>query len=151
MAAMTPTFQSSIRGRTNKNLKYVLDADTCLAFLAGHPNVVARLLPLQDSDLATTFITMAELYFSVYSSNRLNENIKKVTEFAGKISILNGDEQTAEIAGRIKSDLRKAGNAIDEVSLLVGCMALRHNLILVSNSLRRYENIRGLQMENWII
>ena len=41
-------------------MKYLLDADTCLAFLSGHSNVVARVLPLTDSDLATTFITMAE-------------------------------------------------------------------------------------------
>ncbi|HZS45692.1 MAG TPA: PIN domain-containing protein [Blastocatellia bacterium] len=132
-------------------MKYLLDADTCLAFLAGHPNVVARTLPLKDAELATSFITIAELYFSVYSTNRTNENLKKVSDFANCLQILSGDRETAEIAGRIKADLRRNGHQIDEASLLVGCMALRYGLILVSNSMRRYEHIRGIQMENWII
>ena len=132
-------------------MKYLLDADTCLAFLSGHPNVVARTLPLKDAELATSFITIAELYFSVFSANKPNDNLKKVGEFANCLQILAGDRETAEIAGRIKADLRRGGHQIDEASLFVGCMALRYGLILVSNSMRRYEHIRGIQLENWII
>lgn len=132
-------------------VKYVLDVDTCLAFLAGHPNVVARVLPLTDAELATTFITMAELYFSAYSSSRMNDNLKKVSDFASNITILTGDEQTAELAGRLKADLRRTGQQIDDASLYVACITLRHNLTLVTNTPRRFANVRGLQLENWII
>ena len=132
-------------------LKYVLDVDTCLAFLAGHPNVVARVLPLTDSELAATFITMAELYFSAYSSSRMNDNLKKVADFASNITVLSGDKHTSELAGRIKADLRRTSQPIDDASLYVACITLRHNLTLVTNTPRRFISVRGLQLENWII
>ena len=52
--------------------------------------------------------------------------------------------------GDIRSALEKAGTPIGPNDLLIAAHALAHNLTLVSHSLREFQRIPGLALENWL-
>jgi predicted nucleic acid-binding protein len=46
--------------------------------------------------------------------------------------------------------LEKEGFPLDDFDLVVGCCALAHNLTLVTNNVKHFKRIEGLQVTNWI-
>ncbi|WP_293087132.1 twitching motility protein PilT [Okeania sp. SIO3B5] len=55
----------------------------------------------------------------------------------------------AEIYGKIRADLAKAGTPISSNYLLIASIALANNLILVTHNLREFSRIEGLTIEDW--
>ena len=51
--------------------------------------------------------------------------------------------------GELKATLRKAGTPIEDMDLFIASIALSENRILVTNNLRHYRRIPGLDIENW--
>jgi tRNA(fMet)-specific endonuclease VapC len=39
----------------------------------------------------------------------------------------------------------------DEFDLLIGCTAVENKLILVTDNIKDFENIKGIKIENWFI
>ena len=54
-----------------------------------------------------------------------------------------------EIFGIQKANLEKAGNPLSDFDLILGCSALVHNLILVTNNIKHFKKIGGLKTANW--
>jgi len=48
-----------------------------------------------------------------------------------------------------KARLKKLGNLIDDFDLLIGCSAIKNNLILVTNNENHFKRIENIKMENW--
>ncbi len=53
------------------------------------------------------------------------------------------------IAAEIYADLRKGGNLIDDIDILIAGIALANNLILVTRNRRHFERIKNLEIEDW--
>ena len=49
----------------------------------------------------------------------------------------------------MKSNLKRKGNIIEDMDILIAAMALSHNLILVTNNVRHFEKVKDLRLENW--
>jgi len=54
-----------------------------------------------------------------------------------------------ESFGELKALLEKNGNIIDDMDLLIASTALVNNMILVTNNVKHFRNIKGLKIENW--
>jgi len=46
--------------------------------------------------------------------------------------------------------LRKSGKPIDDFDLLIGATAIANDLILVTNNIKHFENLKKIKLENWI-
>ena len=42
------------------------------------------------------------------------------------------------------------GTPIDDFDLLIGAAAIQQDLILVTDNVKHFKNIRGLVIENWV-
>jgi tRNA(fMet)-specific endonuclease VapC len=51
-----------------------------------------------------------------------------------------------EIFGRTRSGLRRAGQLIPDLDLLIGATALHHDLILLTRNRRHFTHIPGLRL-----
>lgn len=51
--------------------------------------------------------------------------------------------------GKEKARLRKAGNAIPELDLLIATTAAHHNMTLVTNNTKHMSRINDIRLENW--
>jgi tRNA(fMet)-specific endonuclease VapC len=60
------------------------------------------------------------------------------------------DKETPEIAASVYSKLQKKGKLIEDADILIAAFCLQNNYILVTNNVQHFENVEGLQIENWV-
>jgi tRNA(fMet)-specific endonuclease VapC len=63
---------------------------------------------------------------------------------------LRGDPAAAEAYGEIRSSLKKSGQPIGAMDLLIAAHALSLGTRLATNNEREFKRVRGLRVENWI-
>ena len=55
------------------------------------------------------------------------------------------------ISSDLYSRLRKTGNPIDDIDILIAGVALSNNLALVTNNEDHFKNIKNLKILNWSV
>jgi len=130
--------------------KYLLDTDISVFYLRGKYNLNRKLKEIIGYDNCfISEITLAELKFGAELSERVDENLHSVNEFANKIGIL-PIFNSLDLYAKEKARLRKTGNMIDDFDLLIGCSAIKNGLILVTNNENHFERISNIKIENWV-
>jgi tRNA(fMet)-specific endonuclease VapC len=130
--------------------KYLLDTDISVFFLRGKYNINKKLKEIIGYDNCfISEITLAELKYGAELSEKTDENLHSVNEFAKKIGIL-PIFNSLDLYAKEKARLRKAGNMIDDFDLLIGCSAIKNSFILVTNNENHFERIENIKMENWV-
>ncbi len=128
---------------------YFLDTDTVIYILKGNPIAVGNLKKHIHDPIKIGTITLMELYYGAYKSQKVTSNLAKIKNLENVIEIIPVGEEVAEIFGREKVRLEKEGFPLDDFDLVVGCCALAHNLTLVTNNVKHFKRIEGLQVTNW--
>jgi tRNA(fMet)-specific endonuclease VapC len=129
---------------------YLLDTDTVIYILKGDPVAIANLRKHVHDPVKIGAITLMELYYGAYKSQKVTSNLAKIRTLENALEIVAIGEEIAEIFGREKIRLEKEGIPLDDFDLVLGCCALAHNLTLVTNNVRHFKRIEGLQITNWI-
>jgi len=129
---------------------YLLDTDTVIYILKGDPVAEANLRKHIYDPIKIGTVTLMELYYGAYKSQKVTSNLAKIRTLENVLEIIAIGEEVAEIFGREKVRLEKEGTPLDDFDLVVGCCALAHNLTLVTNNVRHFKRIEGLQVTNWI-
>ena len=127
----------------------VLDTDVCIELLRGNTQVRERRRQALDR-VATTWVTACELAYGAANSERPEANLNLVTEFLSSLRILNFNFAAAELFGRNKARLRRAGNTVADADLMIAAVAQSHGAILVTGNTRHYTRVEGLRLEDWI-
>ena len=131
-------------------MKYLLDTDISVFYLRGKYNINQKLKEIIGYDNCfISEITLAELKYGAELSEKVEENVYFVNEFANKIGIL-PIFNCLDLYAKEKARLKKSGNLIDDFDLLIGCSAIKNNLILVTNNENHFERIKNIKIENWI-
>lgn len=86
----------------------------------------------------------------VERSSAVSRNLHKVEDFVSRLEVLSYDENAAAHYGNIRADLEKKGTPIVGNGLHAAGHARSKSLILVTNSIREFERVEGLRLENWI-
>ncbi|MDA2929335.1 type II toxin-antitoxin system VapC family toxin, partial [Acidobacteria bacterium AH-259-O06] len=115
---------------------YVLDTNTCIYFLRGdYPQVFDRISERASSELAVSTITVAELYYGVYHSTKVEQNFRILESFLRDLSQLSFDSQAARTFGRVKQALAKKGKSVGPYDLLIASLVLSRGYTLVTHNL----------------
>jgi len=130
-------------------MKYLLDTDMCIYFLNGDKGVVDKMKQISPDLLNITLLTVSELFYGAYSSANVENNIDKVTKFCQWLNLLEANMKSANIFGRIKSELRKEGKLIEDFDIAIASISLAENLTLVSGNISHFSRIRDLKLQNW--
>ena len=107
----------------------------------------------------TSAISVAEIYYGIYRMEcregappRLPGLLLKFLEddvFA-RLDVLPFDTDSAEIYGRLKSELERKGKPLSEPDLRIAAIALQHGLVVVTGNVRHFNRIPGLKVETWL-
>lgn len=81
-------------------MKYLLDTDWIIDHLSGRENVTAKLKEFAKDGIATSIISIAELYEGVYGSSDYEKSLKALEDFIEGISIINLDFDVISLAGK---------------------------------------------------
>lgn len=129
---------------------YVLDTDTCIYWLNGEGKIRRKVEQVGPEDLRLTIITLAELRYGAYNSRNVSENLKNIENFLRKVRVLPLDDDATDRFGKIKVDLRKKGQIIEDFDVLIASIALSHGGVLVTNNVEHFKRIPALDYVNWL-
>lgn len=93
-------------------------------------------------------ITLAELKYGVENSERKEKNQKVLENFLTGVKVL-PIFHGIDLYAKEKARLKKAGTLIDDFDLLIGATAVAHNMVMVTNNLKEFSRISGIQLEDW--
>jgi predicted nucleic acid-binding protein len=101
-------------------------------------------------DLATTWITVAELYYGAAKSKAPEKNRALVTSFLATLPILDLNSAAVQIFGEAKALLERQGQRLADADLFIASIAIAQRATVVTGNLRHYQRIPGILLENWI-
>lgn len=88
-----------------------------------------------------------------YSQRQAEQKARQFLEMARRSEVLALDATAAELAGRMLSDLRRAGTPIGVPDTMIAATAIHHALPLVTGNTSDYDRVRSagypLIVETW--
>jgi tRNA(fMet)-specific endonuclease VapC len=129
---------------------YVLDTDTCIYWLNGEGKIRTKVEQVGPDNLRMTIITLAELRYGAYNSQNVRENLENINNFLRKVRVLPLDQDGSDRFGKIKVDLRKKGQMIEDFDILIASITLSHGGVLVTNNVEHFKRIAALNYVNWM-
>jgi tRNA(fMet)-specific endonuclease VapC len=130
-------------------MAYLLDTDIYIYLAGGNEKVREKILEVGDENIFLSSISVAELYFGVFSSFRQPENLKAIQRNLEKLQILNFTKHTARVFGQFKAQLKKKGRPMADMDLAIASIALHHQHVLVTHNTRHFSVLDELSLEDW--
>jgi tRNA(fMet)-specific endonuclease VapC len=127
-------------------MSYLIDTDWAIDHLHNVERVARRLEQLAPEGLGVSIISLAELYEGIFNSTDPAGNEQALQDFLSGVEVVPVDEETCRIFGRERGRLRREGKMIADFDLLIGSTCLRHNLTLLSNNRRHFDQVEGLEI-----
>ena len=128
------------------NQKYILDSDILIYFLKGKKDIIKRIISLPQDNLYITIINYTELLYGIYNSNKITQNKEKILPFLDNFEILQFDKSSSEIFAKLKSKLKKQGNIIADMDLMIASITIANKATLFTNNLKHFTRIEELKI-----
>jgi len=109
---------------------------------------LAALLDRGDA-LTTTRFNVAELWVGVESSRDRAAELQAVDAILAPLIVLDFDESSARVFGRISAHLRALGPPRGDMDVLIASVALVHGESVVSRNITHFAGIPGLTVEGY--
>ena len=129
--------------------KYLLDTSIIAFLFRKAYNIGNRLRELDSDQCLVSEITIAELTYGAYHSDRVSENLMMIERLESLVDILPISSAIDEY-GKQKDLLVKSGRMIEDFDLLIGCTAVANGMIMVTDNTKHFSRIHGIQLENWV-
>ena len=98
---------------SNNSLIYLLDTNVCIMYLKGKSkNIKSRIDRLESEKIAVCSVVKAELFYGAMRSNNPQRSLNLQKSFISQFVSLPFNDFCAEIYGKIRADLAKAGTPI---------------------------------------
>ena len=131
-------------------MRYLLDTNVCVDYLTGrYPSVAARLRALGPSDVCLSSVVVAELRYGADRSAHPRRNHRMLDALTDEIACRAFEGTAAASYGKVRSDLERRGRPIGPNDMLIAAHALSLGLVLVTDNVREFGRIGGLDLENW--
>jgi predicted nucleic acid-binding protein len=127
--------------------KYLIDSDILIYFLKGKQEVVQRLLQIPIDDLYISRINYTELIYGAYNSSKINQNLKVIEPFLDSFKVLEFTKTSSLIFAKEKARLKKNGNIIADMDLMIASIAIENNCTLISNNIKHFDRVHNLELE----
>lgn len=129
--------------------KYLLDTSICVFLLRQKYGIAEKLVQISPSQCYVSEVTIAELKYGAYKSNRIKENLDLVEDLISELNVVTFAE-SIDFFAQEKNRLRLLGTLIEDFDLLIASAALSNDLILVTDNIKHFVKVKGLTIENWV-
>ena len=127
-----------------------LDTNVCIMYLKGRSlSINNHIDNLETEKVAVCSVVKAEFFYGSMRSNNPQKFMSVQKRFLEQFISLPFDDSCAEIYGKIRADLAKAGTPIGSNDIQIASIALANNLILVTYNVSELSRVEGLQIEDW--
>ena len=131
--------------------RYMLDTNICSYILKNHPvTVKQKFEEVGTGSICISAIVLAELYYGAARHPKGVVIRREIDDFVSRLIILPWDKIAADQYGAIRFTLEKAGTLVGAMDMMIAAHARSSGAVLVSNNLREFARIVGLQTVNWV-
>ena len=131
-------------------MMYMLDTNICIYAIKNKPELVLqRLKNNLQHGLCISAITLAELQHGIEKSAHPEKNASALLQFLSILTVLPFDDLAAVEYGKICADLQRKGTPIGTMDMLIAAHSRAEHMVLVTNNVREFERVSGLEIENW--
>jgi predicted nucleic acid-binding protein len=125
----------------------IVDTDILIDLLRKKDYAVSLVKKFEEeSELATSAINAFELYRGAYKSRNQEKNLASVKGLLNSLRMLNTDEDSMEMAGKITASLERDGNMIDIRDLLIASIGLVNGFWILTNNVAHFKRIKHLRV-----
>lgn len=130
---------------------YLLDTNICIYIIKKKPpEVLATLKKKSKCGIAVSSLTVAELEYGIEKSKVKEKNRISLIELLSIFTIIPFDDADAVKYGKIRADLERKGTIIGEIDMLLAAQAMCKKQIFVTNHIKEFVRVEGLQLEKWV-
>lgn len=129
---------------------FLLDTDICSYLMKrSHPELMNRVRKFAPRELKISVVTLYELEFGAQRSTRTEIILRTIGAFLSNVDVLPFGEPAARHAAIIRANLTAQGTIIGAYDLQIAGHARSIDATLVTNNMREFSRVPGLQVENW--
>jgi tRNA(fMet)-specific endonuclease VapC len=134
------------------SLQYLLDTNIASYYLRrSSAGLEARVNHgLLQQTVALSVLTRAELRFGQAGMSADDRRRSLIDHFLLQLPTLSWTPQAADRYGLLKDAHRRSGTPIGEIDTQIAAHALAEGLTLVTHNTRHFDQVPGLQIEDWM-
>ncbi|MDI5676287.1 type II toxin-antitoxin system VapC family toxin, partial [Salmonella enterica subsp. enterica serovar Anatum] len=133
---------------------YMLDTCICSFIMREQPEAVLKRLEqavLRRHRIVVSAITYAEMRFGCTGKKASPRHAQLVDAFCSRLdAVLAWDRAAVDATTEIRAVLAAAGTPIGSNDAAIAGHAIASGAILVTNNVREFERVPGLQYEDWV-
>lgn len=130
-------------------MSHLLDTNICAAHFRRPAGLAHRFIQYGGGLFVPT-VVLGELYAGAYHVGNPAPLLQKIGDLLNDMQILDFDRACAEQFGRVRGVLLQQGISVPTADLMIAAVALTHDLTLVTNNTKDFQNIPGLTLEDWL-
>lgn len=133
--------------------KYLLDTNICGFLFRNKYGIKEKIKQVGLENCAVSLLTIAELMVGVeYTLQNTGVNkYENLKLFENSVTIL-PVEPSIEFAAKEKARLQLAGTEVNDlIDLLIAGTAYANDLTLITDSIKHFQNIKGIKIDNWVV
>ena len=132
---------------------FMLDTDTCIFLMRGESEKLkskVQAIPLQQQVMSA--VTFAELTYGVQASAvaKRKQNQSVLDSLVLHLAVLDWPSAAATYYSEIRSDLKKLGAQLGAADLMIAAHARAIGAVVVTNNVKDFGRVKGLEIENWL-
>lgn len=129
---------------------YLLDTNACVDILRRKTaSLTRRVRRLDPNIVAMSSITLGELWYGAAKSSRPAHHESLISSICAIIQVLDLDASAAQIYGSLRAELEMQGRVISSEDLFIAAHALSLGATLITDNVREFKRVPGLQVQNW--
>ena len=126
----------------------MLDTDISSYVIRRRPGAVAERFQRHAEQLCVSVMTAAELRFGAVKAARA-DLANLVEAYLARVTILDWADSATFHYARIRTELESRGTPIGNMDLLIASHAVAEQATLVTNNMKHFAAVPGLEVEQW--
>lgn len=87
------------------------------------------------------------MIYGAYNSAKINQNLKVIEPFLDSFKVLEFTQISSLIFAKEKARLKKNGNIIADMDLMIASIAIENDCTLISNNIKHFDRVQNLELE----
>jgi len=130
---------------------YLLDTDILVGFLRNDPHAISKIQTLlKEGGIGyISSINIHEIIKGAHLSKNTEKNLEKIRTLVQSLNLLSFNDQNAFLSGKLSAEQEKKGIFSTQNDMFIAAVAVQNQFILITRNKKYFENIEGLQIEEW--
>jgi tRNA(fMet)-specific endonuclease VapC len=131
-------------------LSFLLDTDTCSAYIKGNKLVFQRFLQYGGQLYAST-ITLGELLTWALRAKASLKRLQDIRNLLKLVIVLDVNQDVAWKFGELRAALLDSGMDVPDLDLVNASVAAVHSFTMVTHNTADYKRVPGLPLADWLV